>query len=67
MDIMIPNVDISILKLQHMDLIETLWDKPDSLLWGIVELLDYVLDTYDTDIDNDLQAMLDFEHNDNKE
>lgn len=67
MDIMIPNVDISILRMQHADLIEMLWDKPDSLLWGVIEMFDFVLDTYDLGIDNDLQAMLDFEHNDNKE
>ena len=45
-DIMIPSVDLDILKLQHQDLIEALWDKPDDILWGLVEMLDYVLDTY---------------------
>ena len=45
-DIHIPNVDLDILKLQHMDLIETLWDKPDDILWGLVEMLDYMLDNY---------------------
>jgi hypothetical protein len=45
-NIVIPNVDLSILYLQHEDLMEMIWDKPDSLLWGLVEMLDYVIDAY---------------------
>ena len=67
MDITIPNVDMSILKLQHQDLMEELWLKPDSILWGLVEMLDYVIDNYDQGIDNELQSVLDFTHTDNKE
>lgn len=44
--VVIPNVDLSILYLQHGDLMEEIWDKPDSLLWGLVEMLDYVIDAY---------------------
>lgn len=44
--ITIPNVDLSILYLQHGDLMDQIWDKPDSLLWGLVEMLDYVIDQY---------------------
>lgn len=46
MDIYIPNMDLDILYLQHADLMEEIWDKPDSLLWGLVEMLDYILDEY---------------------
>lgn len=42
----IPNVDLSILYLQHEDLMEKIWDEPDSLLWGLVEMLDYIIDAY---------------------
>lgn len=42
----IPSVDLSILYLQHGDLMEKIWDEPDSLLWGLVEMLDYVIDEY---------------------
>ena len=66
-DVTIPRVDLDILRVQHMDLIETLWDSPEDILWGLVEMLDYILDTYDKGFDKSLQAMLDFEHNDNKE
>ena len=61
MDITIPNVDLSILKLQHEDLMEELWDKPDSLLWGLVEMLDYVLDNYENPIDKPVQLALEFD------
>jgi len=44
--VVIPNVDLSILYLQHADLMEEIWDKPDSLLWGLVEMLDYIIDSY---------------------
>lgn len=54
MDILIPNVDLDILKLQHQDLIEKLWLEPDSTLWGLVEMLDYVLDEYYYDDTNTL-------------
>lgn len=66
-DVYIPKVDIDILRAQHMDLIETLWGKPDDILWGLVEMLDYILDEYDVGIDNEYQQLLNFEHNDNKE
>ena len=44
--VVIPNVDLSILYLQHGDLMEKIWDEPDSLLWGLVEMLDYIIDAY---------------------
>ena len=57
----IPNVDLTILSLQHSDLMDMIWDKPESLLWGLVEMLDYVLDNYDYGIDNAIQDMLEFD------
>lgn len=45
-DIEIPKIDLDILNLQHKDLLEKIWDEPDSLLWGLVEMMDYILDTY---------------------
>lgn len=41
--ITIPNVDLDILRLQQADLMDKLWEEPDSLLWGLVELIDFVL------------------------
>ena len=64
-DIVIPNVDLEILKLQHMDLIEMLWDRPDDILWGLVEMLDFILDNYyENTIDEDAAQLLDLPHND---
>ena len=62
-DIYIPNVDISILRMQHADLIEKLWQEPDSILWGLVEMLDHILENYDPGIDKEYQQLLNFEHN----
>ena len=65
-DVIIPKIDIDILKIQHEELIEKLWDEPDAVLWGLVEMLDYVLDMYEPDLDKQHRELLDSYHNNNE-
>jgi hypothetical protein len=37
-------IDIDILKEQKKELLETIWEKEGSSLWGIVYMLDDILD-----------------------
>lgn len=46
MTIIIENVDIDELNGQRMELISQIWDDKDSRLWGLVNMLDYVVDKY---------------------
>ena len=48
-DIYIPNVDMDILYSQAAELQDMIWDKPDSILWGIIEMLDVMIGTYEPD------------------
>lgn len=46
MDIL-SNIDYELLKEQRAQLIDLIWEKPDSDLWGIVDLLDMMIDKYE--------------------
>ena len=37
--VVINNVDRDLLSEQAMELLDLLWDKPDSKLWGLLEML----------------------------
>jgi len=37
--VVIGNVDRDLLSEQTLELVNLLWDKPDSKLWGLVEML----------------------------
>lgn len=43
-DVVIGPVDIPLLKEQIEILIEMIWDEPDNITWGIVEMLNDVVD-----------------------
>lgn len=40
-------IDYSLLAKQKQELLELIWDMPDSDLWGLVNLLDDMLDKHD--------------------
>ena len=44
--VVIHNVDYKLLNEQRTALIEKIWDDKDSVLWGLVEMLDDWYDTY---------------------
>lgn len=44
--ITVENVDVDQLHVQKKELVKMIWDKPKSILWGIVHLIDHVDDKY---------------------
>ena len=38
------NIDLTLLNLQKNELVDYIYNEPDNILWGIVELLDAVTD-----------------------
>lgn len=44
--ISVENVDVLQLHEQKKELVKMIWDKPKSILWGIVHLIDHVDDKY---------------------
>jgi hypothetical protein len=38
------NIDLTLLNLQKNELIDYIYNEPDNILWGIVELLDALTD-----------------------
>ena len=38
------NIDLTLLNLQKNELVDYIYNEPDSILWGIVELLDALTD-----------------------
>lgn len=46
-DVFVPNVDLGLLRKQAQSLVDLLLENPDpeNILWGLVEMLDYILDT----------------------
>ena len=46
MDIL-DNIDYDLLNKQRLDLISLIWDMPDSDLWGIVDMLDMMIDKHE--------------------
>lgn len=45
-DIHIKNVDIKLLDKQRKQLIKKIWNEPNSIIWGIVNMLDDVCDEH---------------------
>lgn len=46
MTIVIDNVDLGLLNTQRLALVDMLYGNSDSELWGLVEMLDDVIDRY---------------------
>jgi hypothetical protein len=42
--IVIDNIDLELLKQQKLQLVEDYWDKPTSIVQGVIALLDYIQD-----------------------
>jgi hypothetical protein len=38
------NIDLTLLNLQKNELVDYIYNEPDNILWGIVELLDALTD-----------------------
>lgn len=45
-NIVIDNVDLELLNEQRLLLIDKIWNEEDSKLWGLVEMLSHIFDTY---------------------
>ena len=45
--IYLENIDFQILNEQRLELVSVIWDMPDSILWGIVDMLDMMIDKHE--------------------
>lgn len=48
--VVISNVDRELLSEQTMELVNLLWNKPDSKLWGLVEMLNSLYDNNNSSV-----------------
>ena len=48
-DILIKDVDLKLLNEQRKLLVDLIWNDQDTDLWGLVDMLDYIIDTYGTE------------------
>ena len=49
--VVISNVDRDLLSEQTMELVNLLWNKPDSKLWGLVEMLNSWYDNNNSSVE----------------
>ena len=50
-NVVISNVDRDLLSEQTMELVNLLWNKPDSKLWGLVEMLNSWYDNNNSSVE----------------